>query len=61
MNHMSFKLRNAAQTFQRVIDEVLRGLPLAFVYIDDVFIASYGLNEYYEHLRQVFKNWHVLA
>ncbi|XP_076065023.1 uncharacterized protein LOC143039056 [Oratosquilla oratoria] len=37
---MPFGLKNAAQTFQRFIDEVLRGLPFCFAYIDDLLIAS---------------------
>ena len=35
-----FGLRNAAQTFQRFIDEVFRGLDFCFGYIDDILIAS---------------------
>uniref|UniRef100_A0A1X7VGD7 Reverse transcriptase domain-containing protein n=1 Tax=Amphimedon queenslandica TaxID=400682 RepID=A0A1X7VGD7_AMPQE len=35
-----FGLRNAAQTFQRFIDEVLHGLTFAYAYIDDVLIAN---------------------
>ena len=37
---MPFGLRNAAQTFQRFMDQVLRGVPAAYAYIDDVLIAS---------------------
>ena len=37
---MPFGLRNAAQTFQRFIDQVLRGLPFAYAYLDDLLIAS---------------------
>jgi len=37
---MLFGLRNAAQTLQRFIDQVLRGLPFCYTYIDDVLIAS---------------------
>ena len=37
---MSFGLRNAAQTFQRFIDEVLRGLDFIYVYLDDILVAS---------------------
>ena len=29
-----------AQTFQRFIDQVLRGLPHSYAYIDDILIAS---------------------
>ncbi len=37
---MPFGLRNAAQTFQCFMDQVLRGVPSAYAYIDDVLIAS---------------------
>ena len=37
---MPFGLRNAAQTFQLFMDQVLRSLPSVSVYIDDVLIAS---------------------
>ena len=37
--YMSFGLRNAAQTFQRFIDEVLRDLDFCYAYIDDVIVA----------------------
>ena len=51
---MPFGLRNAAQTFQRFIDHVLRGLPFAYAYIDDVLIASSSHDEQIQHLRQIF-------
>jgi len=38
--YMSFGLRNAAQTFQRFIDKVLRDLDFCYAYIDDVLVAS---------------------
>ncbi|GFT83372.1 gag-pol polyprotein [Nephila pilipes] len=38
--HMTFGLRNAAQTFQRFINTVLSGLDFLFSYMDDVLIAS---------------------
>lgn len=37
---MLFGLKNAANTFQRFMDEVTRGLDFVFAYIDDVLIAS---------------------
>ena len=52
---MPFGLRNAAQTFQRMIDEVLRGLPFTFAYIDDLLIASKNREEHLDHLKQVFE------
>ena len=37
---MPFGLRNAAQTFQRFMDQVLRDLPFAYAYIDDLLTTS---------------------
>ena len=50
---LPFGLRNAAQTCQRFMDEVLRGLPFVFVYIDDILISSATIEEHYRHLQQV--------
>lgn len=52
---MPFGLRNAAQTFQRFIDQTLRGLSFCYAYIDDLLIASATPEEHREHLRQVFQ------
>ena len=52
---MPFGLRNAAQTFQRFIDQTLRGLQFCYAYIDDLLIASHTPDEHIEHLRQVFQ------
>jgi hypothetical protein len=38
--YISFGLRNAAQTFQRFIVEVLRDLDFCYAYIDYVLVAS---------------------
>ena len=51
---MPFGLMNAAQTFQRFIDEVVRGLPFCFAYIDDLLIASPDEASHRQHLHQVF-------
>ena len=37
---MPFGLRNAAQTFQRFMDQVLRGISFSYAYIDDLLVAS---------------------
>ena len=50
---MPFGLRNAAQSFQRFLDQVLRGLPFIYGYIDDLLIASKSLAEHKQHLRLV--------
>ena len=52
---MPFGLRNAAQTFQRLIHDVLRGLDFVFPYIDDMIVASSSEEEHHEHLRQLFQ------
>ena len=52
---MPFGLRNTAQTFQRFMDEVLRGITFAYSYIDDVLIASTTSEEHLKHLRVVFE------
>ncbi|UYV66380.1 hypothetical protein LAZ67_4001492 [Cordylochernes scorpioides] len=51
---MSFGLCNAAQTFQRLINEVLQGLDFEYAYIDDVLIASDSENQHVSHLQQLF-------
>ena len=51
---MPFELRNTAQTFQRLIDEVFRGLLFAFAYID-VLIACRDIKELQDHMQQVFE------
>ena len=51
---MPFGLHNAAQTFQRFIDEVLRGLDFVYAYIDDVLIASSSEAEHLAHLNILF-------
>ena len=55
---MPFGLRNAAQTFQRFIDEVLRGLHFTYAYVDNVLIASGSPEEHQDHLRQVLQRFH---
>lgn len=50
---MPFGLRNAAQTFQCFIDQVLRGLHFCYAYTD---IASASPEEHQHHLRLVFQH-----
>lgn len=52
---MSFGLRNAAQTFQRFLDEVLRGMDFCYAYIDDILIASTSEREHLQHLEAVYE------
>ena len=50
---MPFGLRNAAQTFQRLMDHLLRGLPFVFVYLDNILVASPDLSTQLSHLAAV--------
>ena len=52
---MPFGLKNTAQTFQRFMDQVLRGVPSAYTYIDDVLIASATPEQHLQDLRSVFE------
>ena len=51
---MPFGVRNAAQTFQRLMDSALREMPFVFVYLDDILVASSSEKEHQGHLRDLF-------
>ena len=50
-----FGLKSAAQTFQRLMDSVLQDIDSAFVYLDDILIASSTEKEHMDDLKAVFK------
>jgi hypothetical protein len=52
---MPFGLRNARQTFQQLMDQVLAGLDFVFVYLDDVLIASPDELTHQQHLGAVLE------
>ncbi|GBN21475.1 Transposon Ty3-G Gag-Pol polyprotein, partial [Araneus ventricosus] len=52
--YMPFGLRNAGQTFQRFIDETLRGVP-CFAYLDDILVASSDEQSHLSDLQKVFE------
>uniref|UniRef100_A0A5S6Q8D2 Reverse transcriptase domain-containing protein n=1 Tax=Trichuris muris TaxID=70415 RepID=A0A5S6Q8D2_TRIMR len=54
---MPFGLRNAAQTFQRFMDEVTRGLDFCFVYLDGMLVASRSIQEHDAHLTHLFQRF----
>ena len=55
MVRLPYGLRNASQTFQRFMDEVLRGCFNYFVYLDDILVASASPEEHLQHLRLVLE------
>jgi hypothetical protein len=60
---MPFGLCNAGQTFKRLMDSVLAGMPHCFVYIDDVLVASASPQLHLQHLEEVLTRlqWHGLV
>uniref|UniRef100_A0AAQ4Q920 Gypsy retrotransposon integrase-like protein 1 n=1 Tax=Gasterosteus aculeatus aculeatus TaxID=481459 RepID=A0AAQ4Q920_GASAC len=52
---MPFGLKNSAQSFQRLMDSVLRDLPFLFVYLDDILVASTSKAQHLSHLRALFE------
>ncbi|KAJ8724718.1 hypothetical protein PYW07_015676 [Mythimna separata] len=52
--YMTFGLRNAGQTFQRFVDEMLRGLDFTYAYLDDFLVFSKDQKSHEQHLRQLF-------
>jgi len=51
---MSCGLRNAAQTFERFMNEILKDLDFCFAYIDDILVFSRSPQEHDEQLRTLF-------
>lgn len=51
---MPFGLKNAAQTFQRLMDTACAGLDSVFVYLDDILVASKTKDEHICDLRELF-------
>lgn len=52
---MPFGLCNAAQSFQRFMDEITRDLDFCYVYIDDVLVMSTSEEEHLQHLTSLFE------
>jgi hypothetical protein len=52
---MTFGLRNAGNTFQRLMDHILAGLDFVFVYLDDVIIGRRSMSEHLQHVRILFQ------
>ena len=50
-----FGLKTAAQSFQRLMDEILADIPHVFVYLDDVLVASANPEEHLQDLERLFK------
>ena len=47
-------MAQAPAYFQGLVDEVLRGLPFAFGYLDDILIFSPNVKTHLEHIKILF-------
>ena len=52
---MPYELKNSAQSFQRLMDTTCHGLDFAFVYVDDILVASKNIKEHKHHLQLLFQ------
>jgi len=53
-NTLPFGLKNGPAIFQRLMDRVLRRIPEASAYIDDILVTSDTWKEHLEHLEKTF-------
>ena len=58
---MPFGLKNAAQSFQRLMDGILRDVRFAFVYLDDILVASRSSQDHLQHLSNSFSSFPRMA
>lgn len=52
---MPFGVMNAPSTFQRMMDLIFEGIPFVRVYLDELFIFVFNLDEHIEHLIIIFQ------
>ena len=52
---MPFGLRNAGQSFQPFMDEVLLGIPHTLVYLNDILVASKTEEQHQEDLKNALQ------
>ena len=52
---LPFGLRNASNTFQQMMDQILGNLPYCFVYIDDILVFSTNLTSHVQHLQDALE------
>ena len=52
---MPFRLKNAGQTFQRFMDDILAGIPHMFIYLDNVLVASPTVAKHMKDMKRVME------
>jgi len=58
---MPFRLRNAAQSFQRLMDILLRDCDFVIAYMDDILVFSASPEEHIVHIKLYFTNFVTMA
>jgi hypothetical protein len=58
---LTFGLRNAGSTFQWLMDRVLARLAFAFVYLDNIIIASPSMEQHQQDMKEVFRRLHAAS
>ncbi|KAH7726112.1 hypothetical protein AAVH_06300 [Aphelenchoides avenae] len=58
-NRLPFGVKSAPAIFQSVMDQMLAGIPLASVYLDDIIVGGKTLAEHIHALYQVFERIHA--
>lgn len=56
---MPFGMKNAPPTFQRIMDNILRGIKneKCLVYLDDIVVYSTSLKEHISRLEEIFERF----
>ncbi len=52
---LTFGLRKAGSTFQRLMDRMLAGPAFTFIYLDDITIASPSMEQHQRNVEEVFR------
>jgi len=50
---MPFGLKNAPKSFQRTMEEILRGVPNISIFVDDILVASKALQDHVVDVERV--------
>jgi len=56
---MTFGMRNAGNTFQRLMDRVMAGCNPGFAYLENIIVGSSSLQQHLRDVREVFQRLHT--
>jgi len=55
MNRLPYGIASSPAIFQRIMDQILQGLPSVVCYLDDILITGKSESEHWENVEQVLK------